>query len=377
MNSESQRTVSDLSVAAPRRPVRHRTRWLVGIVGVVALLLIGARLLLPSYVLGHVNRVLNKNPYYRGQVEDIDIALWRGAYQIIGLRIEKTEGGIPAPLFHTPIIDLSIQWREIFRGRLVGEIEVQRGTLNFVHGPSRKESQDGSEGDWIATVRDLFPLKINRFQVNDSEIHYRDFSSSPNVDIYLAEVNGSATNLTNSLKLSANRVAHLELSAIAQNHSAASLKMDLDPFSRRPDFYLAAELKSLKLKALNDFLRAYASVDAAGGELSVFSELRTEQNRFKGYLKLLVKDLDLIDLSKDIKKPFRLVWESVVAVVSELFTNQRRDQLATEIPFSGTYSEPDAETWSALISVLSNAFIEALKPGLNNQLRFERKESGD
>lgn len=372
MNVEHLQTLSASPPSA--RKGRSRSRWLIlPLLGLVTLLLV-ARLLLPGYVLSYVNKVLNKNPYYRGQVDDIEISLWRGAYQIIGVTIEKTEGGIRAPLFHTPLVDLSIQWREIVRGRLVGEVELNRAKLNFVHGPSRKESQDGSEGDWISTVRDLFPLKINRFEVNDSEIHYRDFTSSPNVDIYLSSLQGSATNLTNSLKLSADRVAHIEAKAVAQNHSPATLKMDLDPFSKRPDFYLAAELTALKVKTLNDFLRAYASVDAASGELSAFTELRTERNRFNGYLKLLVKDLDLIDLKTDIKKPLRLIWESLVAGVSELFTNQRRDQLATEIPFSGSYAEPDAETWSALLSVLTNAFVEALKPGLNRDLKLSPKK---
>ncbi len=366
-------TESQREVPIPKR-IGRRTRWLVFFLLLLIGVLIIARLLLPSYVLRYVNAALNKDPYYRGQVEDIELSLWRGAYQIKGLRIQKTEGGIRAPFFETPLVDLSVQWREIFRGRLVGEVEVEAAKLNFVNGPSRRQSQDGSEGDWIGTVRDLFPLKINRFQVNNSEIHYRDFSSTPNVDIYLAQLNASATNLTNSLKLSANRVAHLRATALAQNQSPAKLSMDLDPFNARPDFYLAAELGALNVKSLNDFLRAYASVDATSGTLSAFTELRTERNKFRGYLKLLVKDLDLIDLRKDLKKPLRFVWESVVAVVSQIFTNQRRDQIATEIPFSGTYAEPDAETWSALISVLTNAFVEAIKPGLNNELSFAPKK---
>ncbi|MBS1526668.1 MAG: hypothetical protein JST19_13510 [Bacteroidetes bacterium] len=51
--------------------------------------LIVFRLALPGIVKHYVNKQLNALPGYTGHVNDIDIALWRGAYVIKGLHLKK------------------------------------------------------------------------------------------------------------------------------------------------------------------------------------------------------------------------------------------------------------------------------------------------
>ncbi|HKU44662.1 MAG TPA: hypothetical protein VJR89_41165, partial [Polyangiales bacterium] len=74
---------------------------------VVVVLLVGARLALPYVVLRYVNKTLDELPGYSGSVADIDISLWRGAYQIKGLRVVKTGGHVPVPFVSAWLIDLS------------------------------------------------------------------------------------------------------------------------------------------------------------------------------------------------------------------------------------------------------------------------------
>lgn len=367
LRPESRRTTS---VPRARRP-GGRVRRAVAVTSLilVAILIVG-RLLLPHYVLRYVNDVLHRNRQYPGHVSDVGISLWRGAYQIYGIEIRKREGKVPVPLFEAPVIDLSVEWKEIFHGSLVGRVVVKEPKVHFVHGPTERQTQRGTEANWLRTIRDLFPLKINSFRVERGQIHYRDFYSSPKVDVALLDVNGIATNLTNSLKLSKNRVANIHATARAQNQAEVEASMDVDPFATEPDFYFGGQLRSLRLAALNEFLRAYANVDAKAGEVSFFSELRTSGSEFRGYLKVLIKDLELIDLKKDIQRPLHFVWETLVAAVSEIFTNHSKDQIATEVPLRGTYNNPQPRTWSAVIGVFRNAFIEALKPGLNRSLSF-------
>lgn len=59
---------------------------------------------------------------YTGKVEDIDIALIRGAYVIDGIEILKRDTGQTAavdtvPFFSCPNIDLSIHWKALFEGK--------------------------------------------------------------------------------------------------------------------------------------------------------------------------------------------------------------------------------------------------------------------
>jgi hypothetical protein len=69
-----------------------------------------------------VNRVLSEIPGYHGWVDDIDIALYRGAYVINGLHLYKN--GNKQPMLDFPKTDISIEWKSLFKGRIVSEIEL-------------------------------------------------------------------------------------------------------------------------------------------------------------------------------------------------------------------------------------------------------------
>lgn len=56
---------------------------------VVVVLIIVARLPLPYFLKKYVKQTLDEIPGYYGQVEDVDVALIRGAYVIEGLTLHK------------------------------------------------------------------------------------------------------------------------------------------------------------------------------------------------------------------------------------------------------------------------------------------------
>ena len=90
-------------------------------------MLVAARVALPYVVKRYVNKTLAELPGYSGSVADIDISLWRGAYQIQGLRVVKTGGKVPVPFVSSRLIDLSVEWKALLNGSIVAEIEVISG----------------------------------------------------------------------------------------------------------------------------------------------------------------------------------------------------------------------------------------------------------
>src|SRR5690606_23826877 len=97
----------------------------------IIILLVAFRLLLPWLVLNYANRTLANMDGYYGHVADIDIALYRGAYQLDRLFIHKVDSatGQQTPFFAAGRIDLSIEWRALFQGALVGELSLASPTL--------------------------------------------------------------------------------------------------------------------------------------------------------------------------------------------------------------------------------------------------------
>lgn len=103
--------------------MKRTTKILIALV----VLLVVARLLLPYFVLRYVNKSLADMGDYTGHVEDIDIQLIQSAYQIDDLRIHKVNGKIREPFLHMPKTDLSVEWKSLFKGKLVSEVEARGG----------------------------------------------------------------------------------------------------------------------------------------------------------------------------------------------------------------------------------------------------------
>lgn len=158
----------------------HRSKLFWFFIG-LAVVLIVVRIMLPFWVRDYVNKTLNELEDYRGHVEEVDLALWRGAYKIREIKIVKRSGDVPVPLFTAPLIDLSVEWAALFHGALVGEINFVKPKVNFVHAPSEEDTQVGLEESWTQKVRKLFPLKINRLTVDGGEVHFRDYHKSSSI----------------------------------------------------------------------------------------------------------------------------------------------------------------------------------------------------
>jgi hypothetical protein len=336
----------------------------------VAVLLLLARALLPVAIQRYVNRVLDRDETYEGRIGDVDVALFRGAYEIEDVQIRKRGGKVPVPFFSSPLVDLSIEWRALFDGSLVGEVAMERPELNLVAGSTSARSQAGAGVDWRKTVEDLFPLRINRFTARDGSVHFRAFDTEPQVNVYLQHVDLVARNLTNSLDLSESRVASLEVHAVPMNAGRLRMRASFDPFSERPDFDFDGQVTGADLTQWNDFLRAYAGIDVQRGGFALYAELLAHGNRFEGYVKPFLRHVDVLRLDEELEEQGLLasLWEGIVGMTQEAFENQPDDRLATRIPISGTVENPDVGFWATLANVLRNAFVKALVPQLEDSV---------
>lgn len=340
------------------------------------IVIIGIRLALPYIILHFVNKKLTEIDGYRGHVRDIDLALIVGSYKIKDIELVKTGGEIPVPFFSAEVIDLSVEWKALFHGGLVGEIEVSDPQLNYVKGPTDATSQTKIDKDWKDVVDDLMPLKINRFEINNGEIHYRDFHSSPEVDIYANHIHILAQNLSNNTNDTV--LLPSTVSGYANLFGGnATLEMKLDALAKIPTFDLNAELKNSDLTEFNNFLKAYANFDVNKGTFSIYTEAAAKDNEIKGYAKPLIKDLDVVDWKEEDETVGEKLWESVVGLGAWVFKNHKEDQLATQIDFEGRTDNPDIDVWSLVAETLRNAFIKALYASIENTINITSVDNSE
>lgn len=339
------------------------------IVGTLVVLLIALRIALPYILLKFVNREIDTLEGYEGYVKDIDVSLIKGAYTLRGIRLDKDSYKIPVPFFAASDIELSIEWEPLFKGSLVGEIIVQNLEMNFVKGPTEATSQTGIDKSWVDVVDDLMPLRLNRFEVFNGKVYYRDFHSTPKVDVGATDLYLIAENLSNAKKFEKELPSDVHARG-NMYEGKLTFDMQIDPLRKKPQFDAKAELRNMDLKKINDFLKAYGNFDVSKGRFSIYAEAAADDGRITGYTKPIIKDVKVLNWKEDKEKgkPLQPVWEALVSGVSWIFKNKSKDQVATRAEFTGNIDDPNFNVWGIIGQILRNAFIEALFPSLENSV---------
>ena len=124
------------------------------------------------------------------------------------------------------------------------------------------------------------------------------------------------------------------------------------------------------LDTLNAFFKAYGKFSIDSGNFSLFAEAAAKDGDYKGYLKPLIKDLKVLGASNKDEKPITKLWEAVIGAVAYVFTNHKKDQLGTKVPFEGSFGKTRTNIVYAIFQVVRNAFVEALTPSLDNEINI-------
>ena len=346
-----------------KSPHRSILFWLLIVLLVAAIVV---RAMLPIWVRDYVNKKLSEIDGYRGHVEDVDIHLWRGAYSVHVVEVKKTDGNVPVPFFSAPSVDLSIQWTELFHGALVGEINFEQPKLNFVNAKSAANTQIGIDKPWTETIRELFPVKFNRFTVRNGEVHYRDFSRKPQVDVVIDRVGVVASNLTNTLKFSKSLVADIEIKGRPLREGSLATNINLDPYAAKPTFSMKTEVDGMPLVKLNDYAKAYASITFEAGTLRVATEMNAKDGAFRGYIEPVFDKMEIFDPGHDSDTPLDFIWQGIVGGLTRIIRNHPKDRFGTRVPLAGTFDNPAPAVMDTVFNVLKNAFIKAFEGKLGN-----------
>ena len=345
-------------------PHRRKLGWLLAVI----ILLLAARIVLPYAVKAYLNGRMARMGEYHGHIADIDIHLWRGAYSIDALRIDKLTGKLPVPLFEVKRADIALSWRALSHGVLRGTVDFIEPTVNFIDGNSEGEKQNGKGVDWRSELKLLAPTRLEELDVHNGTVTFQNFVSHPRVDLKMTAVNGTVTNLTNLDRRVGRRVAELHVTAKILGDAPLEAKASFDPLEHEGDFSYELRATGIQLIRANDLARAYTGLDFAGGAGDFVMQLEAKDGRLDGYAKPLFHDLQLFswkqDVEQDKKGPLKLAYEALAQGVVSVFKNHAKDQFATRIPISGRIDDKQLDTVQAIIGVLRNAFVKAYSPQL-------------
>ncbi|MFM6930542.1 MAG: DUF748 domain-containing protein [Bdellovibrio sp.] len=345
-----------------------KNKWL----GIVILALIGLRVFLPTGVKYGINWYLDKKlENYQGRINDFDLALYRGAYQIQDLKIWQRNKSEKDPLVTIKEIDLSLAWRALFQGKLLGDLKVKEMVLEFIDSEDKKKKQFGTEEDWKTVVGKLIPIELESFKLTDSSIRFFNHDFKVPVDLVVDRIQLEATNIKNTDRSKELLPSTVLASGRIQKDADINGKGRVNLLAKIPTFEAKVTLNKLDVTKLNKFFLGYGPFTLSSGHFSLFAEASTKDNKIVGYIKPFFENIDVMSPHEKYDSPKRFFNEVAIAWANMLLRNGETKTVATKIEFQGAAMSPDVNKWGALWTSLRNGFIEALKKQLDNTISIK------
>lgn len=344
------------------------------LLGIVVMLVV-FRIALPYILLHYANKKLAAMNGYYGRVQDIDVALLRGAYRLDSFYLNKVEinSGRQTAFLSSEAVDLSLEWKALFKGKLVGELVFEQPNLRFTENRVELDDVSKDTSDFRQLLRDFMPIKVNRCEIRNGNLRYIDQTAKPEIDVSITELNALASNLRNAY--SSKEVLPATIDATGDVYSGdLNISMKINPLAVRPAFDLNAELEGTDLTKLNDIFQAYGGFDVNKGKFNMYTEAVTKDGKFTGYVKPIIHDLDVVSWKGQDKKDgfFQKIWESVVGGAGKLLENPDEEQVATKVNFKGDIENPKANIWQVVVLTLQNAFVKAISPSIENKISLSK-----
>jgi hypothetical protein len=249
---------------------------------------------------------------------------------------------------------------------VIDELLLDGARIDYVHVAATNHKEKRQAKKVAAKAKEVLRdpsvrVKVEHGKVQNSEMGFVNASASPDYRVYLSDMTLEVDNFSNRLE---EGVGTVQLTGKFMGSGPTVAKGTFRPEQPNPDFDLAVKITKTKVVAFNDMLRAYGDVDMKAGTFAFFSELSVKDNRIAGYVKPLLKDVEVYDPAQDQDKAFtRKIYEAVVGGVLSLMENAPRNEVVTVTDLSGPVENPHANTWQVVGKLVQNAFFKAILPG--------------
>ena len=332
--------------------------------------LVAFRIYLPTLVKNNINKILSDIPGYYGQVDDVDIALIRGAYVVNGMYLNKINAKTQVPFLNFPKTDISVEWKSLFKGSIVSEIIMISPEVIYIFEDQKSvtEGKSANVDDWTKALTDIVPIDINHFEVHDGKVAFVQLQADPNIDLNIDNIELYADNLRNVVVREGTLPSPVHATGITFGNGNMTLEGNINLIKEIPDMDLEFALKGSNATALNDLTRHYAGIDFEKGTFELYSEVAIADGYLKGYIKPMLTDTKLIGKDDGF---IGVLWEGFVGFFKFILKNQRTDTLATKVPLEGDLNNLDAGTWPTVINIFGNAWIKAFKGETDDEIDFK------
>lgn len=350
--------------------------------GLITLIIL--RICAPFIVQEVVNRSLQNAEGITGSIGDVDLQLYRGAYNIQNIAIYAVDlDNNKKPLLQIEKLDLSLLWSALIRGHIVTQMQIQAPEIVIYDNEPDVTDKDEhkkitNEDTWIGLANDIVLFSIDKVSLSQGKITLINSPDENQSNTYISDLSGQATNISNSKKLNKNLVSQFSFTGKLMGESSLKLAGQLDTLSKKANFDFNAQMQRFSIKHIDSAIKFYTPFDIEAGAIDGAMELVCKDGLIDGYLKAGIYNLNVFSWRQDIEKdndgPLTLIFENTMELFGNILENNESDLVAARIPISGTLDDAQISTLTALISIIKNAFVEAFEMKVENVISFEKNE---
>lgn len=335
----------------------------------ILILLVALRIALPFIAKNYINKELDKIEGYQASIDHVDMGLFRGAFGIGDILIYEEASVSPdTPFVRLPRMDFSIDWRALFKGKIVSKIFMDSLEVNFTKFKEKESEKENPRINFAEKLKEISPLEINRWEIKNAKIAYRDPTTSPQVNVFLDDFHMIATNLTNVENPDIELPASFTINSKAMGDGSMVVYADLNILQQTVDFDINYSFEDIDLVSFNKFMEAYANLSLDSGILDVYAEMVGKNGSVTGYIKPVIESFS-VNTDKE-GSIIEEIYDEVAEVAGNVLENKEKDRVASRVEISGNIEDLDANIWQTILSLLKNAFIEAYAKEIENVINF-------
>lgn len=331
--------------------------------------LIAVRLVMQPIIHKELNKFLTTfSPSVYFHIDDLGIHIIRGAYSFNG--ITGNIKGQKTNFIKIEKVDVSIAWREIFKGKVVTDIEVTGADFSYT-----KELKEAfakmpqKENDAKAAKDKLFPVKIESVDINQGAVTMDDYPGlEEGKKLFVNNIEGRITNLTPEKKFP---LSFFNIKGTLLGNSVIKSTGHLNTLSKPMQWDVDGELRDFDMTSANQFLKRKVPLTFTKGKLDLYAEAQSKGGEVEGYVKPFMKNIDVMMSKENFKGPKHWFVEILTAVGNLILRASDTKSVATRIPFNMDKSGVHVDSGEALSKAIQHGFEQQLSPGVEDKYELE------
>lgn len=301
---------------------------------------------------------------YRIEFAKLSLSSFSNKLCISKLRVYKFSAESDEPMVSIKQVEIKFSRTALCQNRIECDVQICKPGINFEMHKSQVESGNHDKKNSGIDI----PIILRHIKISEGQLNFTDTMIQPPLRLHIDQIDISGSQLSTINDPAQKLPGQIEITAKAYE---GSLKINIKTnlAVSPPLFDMDAEVRMINMVRLNELFMSYAKFEVSRGSLSLFAEAASAEGRFKGYVKPIIENLEVAGPQDEGTGFWHRLWENLLDIAASFLESDKENkELATKVPLDGTLKNPHVHVGYAVIEVLRNAFITALKPSIDHEI---------